>query len=87
MGQRQYAAKRGFPDSYYGIHEPPTLIAGRVKSVILCLLALWAWGAVGSSFGSANTKSTQPTTVLSADLAAVIREYNVSYVYVGNGRN
>ena len=69
--------------TYYGIHEPPTMIGGRLR---VSSYVYWPYGHgvpldqvfqrendIDSAFNGTETQ-----------LAAIVRLYNVSYVYVGN---
>jgi len=69
--------------TYYGIHEPPTMIGGRLR---VSSYVYWPYGhgvpldqvfqrenEIDSAFNGTETQ-----------LAAIVRLYNVSYVYVGN---
>ena len=69
--------------TYYGIHEPPTMIGGRLR---VSSYVYWPYGHgvpldqvfqrendIDSAFNGTETQ-----------LAAIVRLYNVSYIYVGN---
>ena len=69
--------------TYYGIHEPPSMIGGRLR---VSSYVYWPYGHgvpldqvfqrendIDSAFNGTET-----------DLAATVRLYNVSYIYVGN---
>ena len=69
--------------TYYGIHEPPTMIAGRVR---VSSYVYWPYGH-GVPLDQVWQREHEIDSAYNgtaADLATVVREYNVSYVYVGN---
>jgi hypothetical protein len=69
--------------TYYGIHEPPTMIGGRVR---VSSYIYWPYGhgvPLDEVWGR-EQQIDQAYNGTVADLAAVVREYNVSYVYFGN---
>lgn len=69
--------------TYYGIHEPPTMVAGRLR---VSSYVYWPYGH-GVPLDQINQREHQidlAYTGTAADLASAVREYNVSYVYVGN---
>jgi hypothetical protein len=69
--------------TYYGIHEPPTMIAGRVR---VSSYVYWPYGH-GIPLDQVWQREHEIDSAYNGtatELAAVVREYNVSYVYVGN---
>lgn len=69
--------------TYYGIHEPPTMIAGRVR---VSSYVYWPYGH-GVPLDQVWQREQQIDSAYNgtvADLVSVVREYNISYVYVGN---
>jgi hypothetical protein len=69
--------------TYYGIHEPPSMIAGRVR---VSSYVYWPYGH-GVPLDQVWQREHEIDSAYNgtaADLATVVREYNVSYVYVGN---
>ena len=69
--------------TYYGIHEPPTMIGGRVR---VSSYIYWPYGH-GVPLDEVWGREHQIDSAYNgttADLAAVVREYNVSYVYFGD---
>jgi hypothetical protein len=69
--------------TYYGLHSPPSMIGGRLQ---VSSYFYWAYGP-GMPLDKiyeryANIDSAYNGTA--TQLAAAVREYNVSYVYVGN---
>jgi hypothetical protein len=69
--------------TYYGIHEPPTMIAGRVR---VSSYIYWPYGH-GIPLDQVWQREKEIDSAYNGtvtELASVIREYNVSYVYVGN---
>ena len=68
--------------TYYGIHEPPTMVAGRLR---VSSYVYWPYGH-GVPLDQVNQRERQidlAYTGTPADLLSAVREYNVSYVYVG----
>jgi hypothetical protein len=69
--------------TYYGIHEPPTMIGGRLR---VSSYVYWPYGH-GEPLDQVNQRERQIDEAYTGDqsqLAAVIEQYDVSYVYVGN---
>ncbi len=69
--------------TYYGIHEPPTMIAGRVR---VSSYIYWPYGH-GIPLDQVWQREKEIDSAYNGtitELASVIREFNVSYVYVGN---
>ena len=69
--------------TYYMIHEPPTMIGGRVR---VSSYIYWSYGH-GVPLEEIWAREHQIDSAYNgtvADLASVVRQYNVSYVYVGN---
>ena len=69
--------------TYYGIHEPPTMIGGRLR---VSSYVYWPYGH-GIPLGQVNQREQDidlAYTTNQTQLARTILLYNVSYVYVGN---
>jgi hypothetical protein len=69
--------------TYYMIHEPPTMIGGRVR---VSSYIYWPYGH-GVPLDEIYAREHQIDSAYNGtveDLASVVRQYNVSYVYVGN---
>jgi hypothetical protein len=69
--------------TYYGIHEPPTMIGGRLR---VSSYVYWPYGH-GVPLDQVNQREHKIDAAFMGNqtqLAIVIQEYNVSYVYVGN---
>jgi hypothetical protein len=69
--------------TYYGIHEPPTMIGGRLR---VSSYVYWPYGH-GVPLDQVNQREHNIDAAYlgnQTQLAAMIQEYNVSYVYVGN---
>ena len=68
--------------TYYGIHEPPCMIGGRLR---VSSYVYWPYGH-GEPLDQVNQREHAIDTAYNgteSQLASVIREYNVTYVYVG----
>jgi hypothetical protein len=68
--------------TYYGIHEPPSMIGGRLR---VSSYVYWPYGH-GEPLDQVNQREHNIDTAYNGtqtQLSAVIKEYNVSYVYVG----
>ncbi len=69
--------------TYYGIHEPPSMIGGRLR---VTSYFYWPYGhgiPMDQVFQRAHDVDVAYTGN-ETQLVGVVREYNVSYVYVGN---
>ena len=69
--------------TYYGIHEPPSMIGGRLR---VSSYVYWPYGH-GIPLDEVYGRDHEIDAAYNGnqtELAAVVREYNVSYVYVGN---
>jgi hypothetical protein len=68
--------------TYYGIHEPTSMIGGRLR---VSSYVYWPYGhGVPLSEVQAREKEIdQAYTGTIAELAAVVQKYNVTYVYIG----
>jgi hypothetical protein len=69
--------------TYYGVHEPPSMIGGRLR---VSSYVYWPYGH-GEPLDQVNQREHDIDMAYNGtetQLAAVVREYNVSYVYVGN---
>ena len=69
--------------TYYGVHEPPSMIGGRLR---VSSYVYWPYGH-GIPLDQVNQREHDIDAAYNgtvAELASVIREYNVSYMYVGN---
>ena len=69
--------------TYYGIHEPPTMIGGRLR---VSSYVYWPYGH-GVPLDQVNQREHNIDDAFvgnQTQLATMIQEYNVSYVYVGN---
>lgn len=69
--------------TYYGIHEPPSMIGGRLR---VSSYVYWPYGH-GEPLDQVNQREHNIDTAYNGtaiELEEVVREYNVSYVYVGN---
>jgi hypothetical protein len=68
--------------TYYGIHEPPSMIGGRLR---VSSYVYWPYGH-GEPLDQVNQREHEIDLAYTGNetqLASVIREYNVTYVYVG----
>ena len=68
--------------TYYGIHEPPSMIGGRLR---VSSYVYWPYGH-GEPLDQVNQREHAIDMAYNgteAQLESVIREYNVTYVYVG----
>ena len=68
--------------TYYGIHEPPSMIGGRLR---VSSYVYWPYGH-GEPLDQVNKREQSIDMAYNgteSQLASVIREYNVAYVYVG----
>jgi hypothetical protein len=68
--------------TYYGVHEPPNMIGGRLR---VSSYVYWQYGH-GEPLDQVNQREHDidlAYTDNETQLASVIREYNVTYVYVG----
>jgi hypothetical protein len=68
--------------TYYGIHEPPSMIGGRLR---VSSYVYWPYGH-GEPLDQVNQREHDIDSAYNGtqiQLMAVIREYNISYVYVG----
>ena len=68
--------------TYYGIHEPTSMIGGRLR---VSSYVYWPYGH-GEPLDQVYQRQNDIDNAYngtSTDMAAVVREYNVSYVYVG----
>jgi hypothetical protein len=68
--------------TYYGIHEPPSMIGGRLR---VSSYVYWPYGH-GEPLDQVNQREHDIDLAYTGNetqLASVIREYNVTYVYVG----
>jgi len=68
--------------TYYGIHEPPSMIGGRLR---VSSYVYWPYGH-GEPLDQVNQREHAIDMAYNgteSQLASVIREYNVTYVYVG----
>ena len=68
--------------TYYGIHEPPSMIGGRLR---VSSYVYWPYGH-GEPLDQVNQREHAIDLAYNgteSQLASVIREYNVTYVYVG----
>ena len=69
--------------TYYGIHEPPTMIGGRLR---VSSYVYWPYGH-GIPLSEVNARENeidQAYNGTTAQLVLVTEKYNISYVYVGN---
>jgi hypothetical protein len=69
--------------TYYGVHEPTSMVGGRLR---VSSYVYWPYGH-GEPLDQVNQREHDIDTAYNGtatDLAAVVREYNVSYIYVGN---
>ncbi|MCW4029244.1 MAG: hypothetical protein NWE92_06315 [Candidatus Bathyarchaeota archaeon] len=69
--------------TYYGIHEPTSMIGGRLR---VSSYFYWPYGhgIPQDEVMARSQEIDQAYTGTAADLAAVVEKYGVSYVYVGN---
>jgi hypothetical protein len=68
--------------TYYGVHEPTSMVGGRLR---VSSYVYWPYGH-GEPLDQVNQREHDIDMAYNGtatDLAAVVREYNVSYVYVG----
>jgi hypothetical protein len=68
--------------TYYGIHEPPSMIGGRLR---VSSYVYWPYGH-GEPLDQVNQREHDIDMAYNgteSQLVSVIREYNVTYVYVG----
>ncbi len=68
--------------TYYGIHEPPSMIGGRLR---VSSYVYWPYGH-GEPLDQVNQREHDIDLAYTGNetqVASVIREYNVTYVYVG----
>ena len=68
--------------TYYGIHEPPSMIGGRLR---VSSYVYWPYGH-GEPLDQVNQREHAIDMAYNgteSQLASVIQEYNVTYVYVG----
>jgi hypothetical protein len=68
--------------TYYGIHEPPSMIGGRLR---VSSYVYWPYGH-GEPLDQVNQREHDIDMAYNgteSQLASIIREYNVTYVYVG----
>jgi len=68
--------------TYYGIHEPPTMVGGRLR---VSSYVYWPYGH-GVPLDQVNQREHEIDLAYNGtatDLASAVREFNVSYVYVG----
>ncbi|HEX7482195.1 MAG TPA: hypothetical protein VF350_01840 [Candidatus Bathyarchaeia archaeon] len=68
--------------TYYGIHEPPSMIGGRLR---VSSYVYWPYGH-GEPLDQVNQREHDIDMAYNGtaiQLEAVVREYNVSYVYIG----
>jgi uncharacterized membrane protein len=69
--------------TYYGVHEPTSMVGGRLR---VSSYVYWPYGH-GEPLDQVNQREHDIDNAYNGtatDLAVVVREYNVSYVYVGN---
>jgi hypothetical protein len=69
--------------TYYGVHEPTSMIGGRMR---VSSYVYWPYGH-GEPLDQVFQREHDIDTAYNGtetQLASVVREYNVSYVYVGN---
>ena len=69
--------------TYYGVHEPPSMIGGRLR---VSSYVYWPYGH-GEPLDQVYQREHDIDTAYTGNetqLATVVRQYNVSYVYVGN---
>jgi hypothetical protein len=69
--------------TYYGVHEPTSMVGGRLR---VSSYVYWPYGH-GEPLDQVNQREHDIDNAYNGtatDLAVVAREYNVSYVYVGN---
>ena len=69
--------------TYYGIHEPPTMIGGRLR---VSSYVYWPYGH-GIPLSDVNARENEIDQAYNGttdQLALVTEKYNISYVYVGN---
>jgi hypothetical protein len=69
--------------TFYGLHTPTSMIGGRLQ---VSSYVYWSYGH-GISLDEINNRAQQIDSAYTGDvsqLAAVVYQYNVSYVYVGN---
>jgi hypothetical protein len=69
--------------TYYGIHEPTSMIGGRLR---VSSYFYWPYGhgIPQDEVMARSQEIDQAYTGTAEDLAVVVEKYNVSYVYVGN---
>jgi hypothetical protein len=69
--------------TYYGVHEPTSMIGGRLR---VSSYVYWPYGH-GEPLDQVFQREHDIDTAYNGtetQLSSVVREYNVSYVYVGN---
>jgi hypothetical protein len=79
---RGYTPQNSVFLTYYGIHEPPSMIGGRLR---VSSYVYWPYGH-GEPLDQVNQREHAIDMAYNgteSQLASVIQEYNVTYVYVG----